>query len=157
MKKPSKSIEFALRQLLVEATVSTHEEICETLKKQGFHINQPKVSRLLHQLGAIKVTDPSGETHYRLPHDHGLMHEIARPQARLSLKSCVIDIVSNGLLIVMHTTPGAAHLVAREIDLRRSQLHLLGTLAGDDTIFIAPKNAKQIQQIIKQIEEIVAG
>ncbi len=157
MKKPPKNIEFALRQLLLEASVSTHEEVCEALKKQGFHVNQPKVSRLLHQLGAIKVTDPSGETHYRLPHEHGLMHEIARPQARLSLKSCVMDIVSNGMLIVIHTTPGAAHLVAREIDLRRSELHLLGTLAGDDTIFIAPKNTKQIKQIMEQIEQIMAG
>ena len=44
----AKSIGFALRQLLLEGNVGTHDDICNALKKQGFSVNQPKVSRLLH-------------------------------------------------------------------------------------------------------------
>ena len=60
-KKPNKSIGFALRQLLQEGTVGTYEEICKALERQGFVVNQPKISRLLHKIGAIKVVNQEGK------------------------------------------------------------------------------------------------
>ena len=145
-------ISFALRELLSKETVGTHDEIAKILKKQGFNVSQSKVSRLLHQIGAIKIVDRSGHIIYRLPHTHGLMHEISHPSGKTTLKQWVIDISYNSTIIVIHTAPGAAHLVAREIDLHRAKLPILGTIAGDDTIFIAPKEIKRIKPIIDQIK-----
>lgn len=148
----TKNIGFALRQLLLKGEVGTHEDICVALEKQGFVVNQPKISRLLHKLGAIKITNPQGQNIYRLPHEHGLMHEISAPNTRMPTKQLVIDIVHNQTLIVIHTSPGAAGLVAREIDLHQLALGVLGSIAGDDTIFIAPKDTKNISSVIEGLK-----
>jgi transcriptional regulator of arginine metabolism len=156
-KKTGKSIEFALRQLLRDGTAGTHDDICQSLQKQGLEANQPKISRLLHKLGAIKVTNEAGENIYRLPHEHGLMHELNMTSAKqIPAKQWLIDIVHNETLIVIHTTPGAANLIAREVDLHQAKLGILGTIAGDDTIFIVPKQIKQLKQIIEGIKKLLA-
>ena len=156
MKKPqektAKNIDFALRQLLMEGKAGTHEDICQALEKQGFSVNQPKISRLLHKLGAIKVTNQEGDNIYRLPHEHGLMHELHITSRRLSAMQWILDIDHNANLIVVHTTPGAAAIVAREIDLHHVRLGVLGCIAGDDTIFVAPKEVKQIKQVIDNMK-----
>jgi transcriptional regulator of arginine metabolism len=151
----AKSIGFALRQLLLEGNVGTHDDICNALKKQGFSVNQPKVSRLLHKIGAVKVVNQEGQNIYRLPHEQGLMHELNRPSAKLPVKQLVIDIICNAALIVIHTSPGAAGLVAREIDIHHLKLGIMGTIAGDDTIFIAPKDVKHIKQVVEGIKSIL--
>jgi transcriptional regulator of arginine metabolism len=155
-KKTRKNIEFALRQLLRDGTIGTHEGLCQALEKQGYEVNQPKISRLLHKLGAIKVTNEAGENIYRLPHEHGLMHEMNFPTAPpVSFKQWLLDISHNGSLIVIHTTPGAANMLAREIDLHQLKLGILGTIAGDDTIFIAPKKVKEIGELVEGIKKLL--
>lgn len=152
-KQQDMSVDSALRALLIQGNVGTHEDICRALEKQGYTINQPKVSRLLHKIGAIKVINENGENIYRLPHEHGLTHELNRSSTRKPANQWVIDIVSNTTLIVIHTTPGAAALVAREIDLHHLKLGILGSIAGDDTIFIAPKNITHIESVIDGIKK----
>ena len=61
----------------------------------------------------------------------------------------LIDIEANESMIVLHTSPGSASLVARHLDSMRSSLDILGTIAGDDTIFIAPTSSRLIKSIIK--------
>jgi transcriptional regulator of arginine metabolism len=153
-KQPAKNISFALRQLLLEGQAGTQEAICKALEKQGFSVNQSKVSRLLNKIGAIKISDPQGNNLYRLPHEHGLAHELHHSTTKVSTQSWVLDVVSNGVLIVIHTTPGAAGLVARDLDLHHLELKILGSIAGDDTIFVAPKDIKQIKSIIEKIKVI---
>lgn len=160
MKKPSrkdanKNVDFALRQLLLEGRVGTQDEICQALQKQGYQINQTKVSRLLNQIGAVKIVNHDGQNIYRLPHEHGLMHELTNPATRLPIKQWLIDIVSNQSLIVIHTTPGAAALIAREIDFNQLNLGILGSIAGDDTIFVAPKDVNKIKQVIDGIKKLL--
>lgn len=145
----------ALRQLLLEGNVGTHEDICHALQKMGFIVNQPKISRLLHKLGAVKVTNEEGQNIYRLPHEHGLIHELNRPIMRFPAKQWVLDVVNNAALIIIHTTPGAAGLIAREIDRHQLTLGTLGCIAGDDTIFIAPKEIKKIEKIMAAIKLIL--
>ena len=150
-----KNIELALRLLLEEGKVGTHEDIAHALKKQGFNTNQSKISRLLHAIGAVKIVDQDGRNSYRLPHEHGLMHEMNRSSKSPAIKQLVINISHNANLIVVNTTPGAASLVAREIDRHMVKLHLLGSIAGDDTIFVAPKDSKRIAQITEQLKQII--
>jgi len=117
-------------------------------------VNQSKISRLLNKIGALKVSDPKGNNSYRLPHEHGLAHELHHPTAKTSTQTWVLDVVSNGVLIVIHTTPGAAALVARDLDLHHLELKILGSIAGDDTIFVAPKDVKNIKQVAEKIKAV---
>lgn len=138
-----------LRQLLREGVASTQEEICEALSQKKFDVTQSTVSRDLRRIGAIKTTNENNEIVYRMP-------EGAReflPRMSHDLNGLVVDIQSNENIIVLHTTPGSASLVATHLDSLRQNMGILGTIAGDDAIFVVPASIKKIPSIIKKIKE----
>lgn len=144
-----------LREILLKGQATTQKEIIEALEALGIRCSQPKVSRLLHQIGAVKVVDTNGKTQYRLPHETGLIHELNASQERNIIAKWVLSLSSNDTMIVIHTTPGAAGMVARILDQQRMELNLLGTIAGDDTIFISPKITKEIKETKRLISQLL--
>jgi transcriptional regulator of arginine metabolism len=140
---------MVLRQLLREGSASTQEELGKALKQKKFHVTQSTISRDLRRIGAIKTTNSEGEIVYKLSEETFLM-----PTAMSdSLGQMLLDITSNENMIVLHTSPGSASLVARHIDSMRTSLGILGTIAGDDTIFIAPASTKKISSLIQKIKD----
>lgn len=135
----------ALRKLLNQGTLSTQDELREKLERMNFAVTQSTVSRDLRKLAAVKMVDPSGRTVYRLA------EETAAPVPTTSLGDLVLGIRTNGSMISVRTSPGSASLIARHIDYALST-EILGTIAGDDTIFVAPANVKNIKQTIQAIE-----
>lgn len=135
----------ALKNLLLQGELSTQEEFCDALKSQGFEVTQSTVSRDLTRLSAIKARDTSGRIVYRLPKDN-----FSLPSLIPKFKGLITNIQHNGTTIVIHTTPGSASLVARQLDTNRPE-GILGTIAGDDTIFVAPSHPRKIDKTIKAI------
>lgn len=146
---PQSSIGDDLRILLSEGKVTTQEDICNALDKLGHSVNQSKVSRLLRKVGAVKSKNESGQVVYRLP------IEPAPPTIDSELSTLLIDVKSNETTIIVTTSPGAAQLIARVLDYHKSTLGILGTIAGDDTIFIAPKQVASIDESILKIREML--
>jgi transcriptional regulator of arginine metabolism len=137
----------ALRELLAEGQISTQEELVEALRAQKFLVTQSTISRDLTRLSAVKARDPDGRVIYKLPEDVGA----AAPQVvNTDLKGLLLDIEHNGSMIVIHTTPGSANLLARLIDTSKPE-GCLGTIAGDDTIFVAPNSARRIAETVQAI------
>jgi len=140
-----------LRKLLAEGKNSTQEELADELRRHDFDITQSTISRDLRRIGAVKVVDPkTGNTVYRLSQDRG-------PSAALpssSLKHLLIDIQHNGSMIVIHTAVGSASLVAAHFDHIKIG-GILGTIAGDDTIFVAPSSPSKIEDIIREINDSI--
>jgi transcriptional regulator of arginine metabolism len=137
-----------LRKLLLEGKTSTQDELVEELRRHKFLITQSTISRDLRRVGAIKTLDASGNTVYRLSGD---APTTIRNSAN-SLKNLLIDIKHNGSLIVIHSAVGSANLIARHLDQVKPE-GILGTIAGDDTIFVAPTSTSKINEIIKKIYE----
>jgi len=137
-----------LKKLLLAGEASTQEEICDELKKRKFNITQSTVSRDLRRLGAAKLIDPSKGTIYKLNTD-----SVPAPSLRASAEQLIFDIQDNGYLIVIHTQPGSASLLARYMDQMKS-IGILGTIAGDDTVFVAIDSPKKVESIIKKIKEM---
>lgn len=136
----------ALRKLLAEGSVGTQEEICTALEKKKFSVTQSTISRDLRRIGAIKIIGAGGNIVYRLPEE-----QVALPvNMSAGFRNLLLDIEHNGSMIVIHTPPGSASLVARQLDtmIKRG---ILGTIAGDDTIFVAPASTKNILSTLKQI------
>lgn len=127
----------------------TQEAICAALKKMGYDVNQTKVSRLLRKVGAIKVVNTAGQTVYSLP------REPAPPSIKTSLADLITDIVANETLVVIFTSPGSASMIARVLDYNQITTEILGTIAGDDTIFVAPKTTKDIQRLTQEIKSLL--
>lgn len=138
-----------LKQLLREGAASTQEELCEALGQKKFDVTQSTVSRDLRRIGAIKTTNAENEIVYKMP-------ESSReflPRMSHDLNGLVVDIQSNENIIVLHTTPGSASLVATHLDSMRQNMGILGTIAGDDAIFVVPASVKKIPSIVKKIKE----
>ncbi|KFD17318.1 arginine pathway regulatory protein [Tatumella ptyseos ATCC 33301] len=151
MIKNIKSLELdkVFQQLLRDERFGSQAEFVDYLTRHGFrHINQSKVSRMLARYGAVRTRNARMEMVYCLPVERGI------PTARTMLKSSVLSIETNDWMVVTHTVPGAAPLIARLLDSCGKSEGILGTVAGDDTIFIVPVkgvNAYQLQQSVVSI------
>ena len=139
----------ATKILIRDQAVGTQEELVEALSKLGYDVNQSKISRLLRKLMAIKVKNEQGQTIYALP------KEPAPPSTKSAVSHLIIDIRANENLVVIQTSPGSASLIARLLDYHQKDTTILATLAGDDTIFVAPKSIKHIQDTIKEVKELL--
>ncbi|OOR98474.1 arginine repressor [Haemophilus paracuniculus] len=139
----------AFKSLLKEEKFSSQSEIVSALQEMGFeHINQSKVSRMLSKFGAVRTRNTKMEMVYQLP------AELSVPTTSSPLKNLVIDIDANDALIVIRTSPGAAQLIARLLDSMGKGEGILGTIAGDDTIFITPTRQTSVDQLILNINEL---
>lgn len=117
----------ALRHLLKEGSLSTQDELRMKLEKQNFTVTQSTISRDLRKLNAVRATDSQGQVVYRLP-------DANAPDN--SETSMVVSINPASSLVVIQTSPGSASVVARLLD-RKKPAGLMGTIAGDDTVFLA--------------------
>lgn len=138
----------AIRTLLRTQEISTQEELVELLAKKGFEVTQATLSRDLALLKARRVTSPEGGTHYEL-------EEFRAPDedALAGLRHLVTNVDHNDAMVVVLTTPGAASAVARGIDNARLN-SVLGTIAGDDTIFVVHTRKSSAAALAKQLQSL---
>jgi transcriptional regulator of arginine metabolism len=120
----------AVARLLRRGRIGTQEALLSALRREGYRATQATLSRDLARLGARRLSRPEG----------GAVYELSDEEADAglgTLRGLVGSVTANGSLVVVRTRPGSAPAVARAIDLRRLD-EVLGTIAGDDTIFVAP-------------------
>jgi transcriptional regulator of arginine metabolism len=122
-------------QLLEAQPVASQAELVSLLAKEGIGATQATVSRDLVELGVIKVRGADGSRSFARP--------LAAPSSasptehlRRVLAEWVVEVACAGPLVVVKTPPGCAHVVASALD-RGALSAALGTVAGDDTIFVA--------------------
>ena len=138
-----------LRAFLLEGSAKTQEEICHALEKRGYEVNQTKVSRLLRKLGVVKIKNEHGKMVYWLP------KEPPPPELSSSIYGLVTSIAANESIVIIRTSPGAAQLIGRLLDYCNNDNEILGTIAGDNTIFIAPKSVSNIKKLVKKIRGLL--
>ncbi|MBJ2139043.1 transcriptional regulator ArgR [Paraglaciecola chathamensis] len=139
----------AFKDILKAENFGSQGDIVDALKTQNFdNISQSKVSRMLSKFGAVRTRNARGDMVYCLPPELGM------PTARSPLRQLVLDIVHNNVMIIIRTSPGAAQLIARLLDSLSQKDGVLGTIAGDDTIFIAPSDINKIEEIRMRVEAL---
>ena len=132
-----------IRAVIASRSVATQEELRELLAARGHAVTQATLSRDLAKLGARRATGGL----YELPD--------APPRAP-TLGELVRAVDDNGSLVVIHTSAGAAQVVASTFDRARLP-EALGTIAGDDTIFVAPARGITTARLAKQLRELVSA
>lgn len=143
------NLTLAFKALLAQERFGSQGEIVTALQNLGFaNINQSKVSRMLTKFGAVRTRNSRMEMVYCLP------NELSVPTSSSPLKNLVLDIDHNGFLVVVKTSPGAAQLIARLLDSVGKSDGILGTIAGDDTIFITPTANTSISQLMQCVQEL---
>ena len=139
----------AFKDILKAENFGSQGDIVDALKTQNFdNISQSKVSRMLSKFGAVRTRNARGDMVYCLPPELGM------PTARSPLRQLVLDIVHNNVMIIIRTSPGAAQLIARLLDSLSQKDGVLGTIDGDDTIFIAPSDINKIEEIRMRVEAL---
>jgi transcriptional regulator of arginine metabolism len=143
----------AILRLVNERKLGTQAELAAALREAGFDAVQTTVSRDIAQLGLVKVRDDEGRLVYALPGaaDLDRLSELAS-----ALRRWAIDVLSTGNLAVVKTPPGYAQGLALAID-GASLADVAGTVAGDDTIFIAAREGVTGAELAEQLRHHLEG
>lgn len=135
--KPTKPLknprQTKILEIIRKRKIGTQEEIVDALKADGMDVTQATVSRDIKELGIIKVSTSGGDQKYTLLNQSG---KAASGRMMKVFNEAVISIANSGTLVIIKTLPGMAQAAASAIDSMELE-SLLGTIAGDDTIFLA--------------------
>ena len=137
--------------IVSEHDVETQEELIVRLKASGFKATQATVSRDIKELRLIKMATETG--HYKYVQSVG---EDGKSSAKFDnvLRETVISVRNAGPIVVVRTYAGMAMAAAAAVDAMQINC-ILGTIAGDDTIFIAVSDEVASDLIEKKIERII--
>jgi len=144
-----------IRKFIAGGDITSQAQLVELLDADGHPVTQATVSRDLDALGATKTRGVDGIVHYTTTTNPVALTE-AETRLRKAISDFVQEIAVAGDLIVVHTPPGAAHLVAGAIDGSRMP-GVLGTIAGDDTLLVVASPEAGGAGVAAKIEEIGAG
>jgi transcriptional regulator of arginine metabolism len=128
----------AILKLISAKPISRQEELAELLEKKGFSVTQSSVSRDLLDLGIVKI-----HGHYALPQ---------KPRNAVAFGLLELKTAGDNL-VVAKCESGLASAIAVRIDAANIE-EIVGTIAGDDTIFIAVRDKDEQKTAIKKIWEI---
>lgn len=127
-----------LVRILREGQAHSQQEIVEALRSAGHDVTQATVSRDLHDVGATKLRF-NGEYVYRLSDDiaRSATADLIARNIEQTFVEFTLDVRTAHSLVVLTTAPGHAAAVARALDHSTDIENVIGTIAGDDTIFVA--------------------
>ncbi len=129
-----KKRQLKILELVATRPIRTQEDLADALAQEGWEVTQSSVSRDISQLGLIKVDGVYARA------ATARMTEVADPNERRLVESVLTVDAAGDSLLVLHTPPGEAQRVGSALDLL-AWPEIVGTLAGDDTIFVAVVNA----------------
>jgi transcriptional regulator of arginine metabolism len=135
----------AILRILRESTVRNQDELVKVLRRHGFDATQSSVSRDLRELGVAKAGD-----HYIVP----LAADARGTDYFSAITNFVVAVRTAGAsLTVVKTTTGTAQSVAVAID-KSNWPEVVGTISGDDTIFLATEDARDQRKLTNRLREI---
>ena len=145
----------ALRMIISSQELGSQEELLSALQKEGFQLTQATLSRDLKQLKVAKASSMSGNYVYVLPNDT-MYKRVSTPSKVREMMEVpgFLSINFSGNMGVIKTRPGYASAIAWNID--GSDIpQIIGTIAGDDTIFIVIKEGVKHQAVIRALSDVV--
>jgi transcriptional regulator of arginine metabolism len=145
----------ALRMIISSQQLGSQEELLDALQREGFKLTQATLSRDLKQLKVAKAASMSGNYVYVLPNET-MYKRVSTPQQVREMMQVpgFLSINFSGNMGVIKTRPGYASSIAWNID--NSDIpQILGTIAGDDTIFIVIKQGYSEKEVIDSLDKVV--
>ena len=138
-------------KMIAAQNIETQEELARALGEHGFTVTQATVSRDIKELRLIKVLTPEGRYRYAT---------VEKAEADLQERfiqmfaNCVLSVASAGNLIVVKTITGSASAAGEAIDSLKWP-EVLGTIAGDNTVFIAIHDARAAQEVVRKFQSMM--
>ena len=143
----------AIISLIQNNPIETQEELLVLLEKEGYCTTQATVSRDIKRLGIKKESRGGSRSVYTAPNMAVFAEKDSYGQV---LSSCITSIDYSENIIVIKTVAGMAMAVGAAIDARDID-GIMGSIAGDDTLFLAIKHRNHAESIIKNIRLATSG
>jgi len=144
---------LAIEKIISEEHISVQEELLKKLKGKGISCTQATLSRNLRQLGVARIPDGKGGYRYSLSENS---RDSEKPELKLNIVPVIRDMVEAKGLMIIRTIPGNANNTAFFID-SAGRYEIAGTIAGDDTILLIPRDGVTIPQVHTCLEIILPG
>jgi transcriptional regulator of arginine metabolism len=132
-------------ELISTRAVRTQEELADALATEGWEVTQSSVSRDISALRLVKVDG----AYRRAPAGS----RTADPDERRIADGVLASEPAGEALVVLHTPPGEANRVAVAID-RLAWTDVVGTIAGDDTIFLAVRDGPAQRRVLREVRRL---
>jgi transcriptional regulator of arginine metabolism len=132
-------------ELISTRAIRTQDELAEVLAAEGWEVTQSSVSRDIATLRLVKVDGA-----YRRPPRGAI--PVDPDERRIAEGVLTVDAAGEALL-VLHTPPGEANRVAVALD-RLAWPDVVGTIAGDDTIFLAVKDGGAQRRVLREVRRL---
>ncbi|MCR5121916.1 MAG: arginine repressor [Ruminococcus sp.] len=148
----NKRLDTILR-LIAEHDIGTQEELCALLAGEGFSVTQATVSRDIKELALIKVQS-GGRMKYSVP----ALKQVTMSESGSLIFSMIFDSVRSVDFamntVVIKCKSGMAQAICAKLD-STDLLGAVGTLAGDDTIFILMRTERDAERLVKELNTIL--
>jgi transcriptional regulator of arginine metabolism len=141
----------AILKIIEEHDVYTQEGILEKLQQAGFSVTQATVSRDIKKLNLIKVLTPDGKYKYVCHSKPQNTEANGKFQSVFSEAVTAVDYAMNMVVVKCHV--GFADAACAAIDLMPLD-GMVGTIAGDDTIFILMRTEQQAKTVVGELEKL---
>jgi transcriptional regulator of arginine metabolism len=142
----------AILKIIASRDIETQNQLIEALLEEGVDSTQATVSRDIKELHLVKELTPQGKYHYVI----GRKQEAQNYSARLKaiFKECLTSFTSAQNIVVIKTLPGLASAACAQIDAMNIK-DLAGSIAGDDTAFLAMSDNAAAERFCKEIENML--
>ena len=139
-------------ELISKYNIETQDELISRLKDEGYIVTQATASRDIRDLDLVKVATESGSYKYVVSH---LSKRNTMPAGVLahSMSNTIHSVVCASNIIVLRTTPGMAQAICIAID-KLPDEKILGSVAGDDTIFVATPDAETAKEVAESLKRL---
>jgi transcriptional regulator of arginine metabolism len=143
-----------IKRIILDTKIASQDELLESLRNSGYELTQATLSRDLKELRVGKLADSAKGSVYVL---HEQLQQNNRPVNAPAIPvNSVLSLIFSNHLCVIRTFPAFASTVATFIDGSRLA-EIAGTVAGDDTILVIPREGYTQQEIIRALGSVIPG
>jgi transcriptional regulator of arginine metabolism len=133
-----------IKEIISTREVSSQEDLCRYLEESGYETTQATLSRDLHELGIVRIPSETGFKYvFHLEDNDGALKHLIGME--------IINVLHNESAVIVRTMPGRAAGVAVYLD-RIKDSHIIGTVAGDDSIIIIPDSHTNVVKLVELIK-----
>ena len=141
-------------EIIKEIPITTQEDLQRELKKHGFDVTQATVSRDMKELRLSKTLDANGINRYTAPSE-GMNDELYNKFSTIFRES-VLSCINCGNFVIIKCYTGMGNAACAALDSMEIG-GIVGTIAGDDTIFAAVETEQRSKEVVKILSDISAG
>ena len=143
--------QVTILDIIEKNDIETQEELADALRLRGIQVTQATVSRDIKELRLLKVLTPMGTYKYATADkaENGLTERFIR-----MLSESVLSVAASANMIVIKTLSGSAAVAAEAVDSFRWP-EILGTIAGDNTIFMVARSLDDVPVVVNRIQDMM--